>query len=50
MTDLSALKKILRDEYGINDNDELNKALMKMRKLDIGVFTAPIDRGNTHRR
>ena len=35
------LKKVLKDDYGINNQKELEDAINKFKGLDIGIFTQP---------
>lgn len=42
MTDLQSIKKLLAEEYGIHSDRDLNEALNRMKKIDIGVFAAPV--------
>lgn len=44
MADIRALRKLLAEEYGIRTDRELNEAIRKMMKLDIGVFASPVAR------
>ena len=38
------LRKVLLEEYGIANDRELEEALRKMPKINIGIFTTRIDR------
>ena len=42
MADVQALRKLLREEYGIRSDRELSQALSRMDKINIpcGVFLA----------
>lgn len=42
MADLQSVKKLLAEEYGIHSDQDLNEALNRMEKIDIGVFTTPV--------
>ena len=42
MSDIRALRKLLAEEYGIRTDRELNEAIGKMMKLNIGVFVSPV--------
>lgn len=44
MADIRVLRKLLAEEYGIRTDRELNEAIRKMMKLDIGVFASPVAR------
>ena len=44
MADIRALRKLLAEEYGIRTDQELQEAIRKMMKLDIGVFASPVAR------
>ncbi|MBS6729988.1 MAG: hypothetical protein KH260_12080 [Lachnospiraceae bacterium oral taxon 082] len=36
------LKEVLKDDYGINNQEELEDAISKSKGLDIGIFTQPL--------
>ena len=36
------LKDWLSDEYGIDTMKELDKAIRRMKKINLGIFTTPI--------
>ena len=36
------LKAVLKDVYGINNQEELEDAISKSKGLDIGIFTQPL--------
>ena len=38
------MRKLLAEVYGIKTDSQLNDALAEMKKLNIGVFTAPVMR------
>lgn len=38
--------ELLAKEFGIKTEKELDEAIKKMKKLDIGIFTAPIPKGD----
>nr|DAE92164.1 MAG TPA: hypothetical protein [Myoviridae sp. ct5xZ3] len=40
--DAAKLKEILKNEYGINSEEEFNAAVSKSAKIDIGIFTMPL--------
>lgn len=40
--DAAKLKEILKNEYGINSEEEFNAAVSKYAKIDIGIFTMPL--------
>lgn len=42
MADINALKKLLAEEYGITTARELDEAMRKIGKLNIGVFASPV--------
>lgn len=42
MADINALKKLLAEEYGITTVKELDEAMRKIGKLNIGVFVSPV--------
>lgn len=44
MTDTEALRRFLKEEYGIGSELELEKAVMKMPKIKIGVFISKTER------
>jgi hypothetical protein len=35
------LKEVLKEDYGINNQKELEDAINKFKGLDIGIFTQP---------
>lgn len=39
---VEALRKILREEFGITSDEELDEAIRKMKKPDIGLFTVAL--------
>lgn len=39
------LKEILAREYGINNEEELLKAIEDMPKVDLGIFVSPLAGG-----
>lgn len=39
MITVDEMKKLLRDVYGINSPEELDKALEKLGGIDIAIFT-----------
>lgn len=44
MSDLKRLKEYLMREYGIASEKDLEKAMVSMSRINIGVFVAPVDR------
>lgn len=42
MTKAEEIKKLLQEEYGIKTEDELDAAMKKEPKLNIGVFVSPM--------
>jgi len=38
------LKKIMRDEFGITNDEELLEAVENMQGVDLGIFVKPIGR------
>ncbi len=40
--DVSKMKEILENEYGICDAEELYKAMSRSAGIDIGMFTMPL--------
>ena len=44
MSKVEYLKNILLEEYGIKTSKELEDAIKKMNKIDIGIFTTPVKR------
>lgn len=38
------LKQILKEEYNINNQAELERAIIEYPGIDIGIFTLPIDK------
>lgn len=47
--DIEALRKLLAEEYGIRSDRELAEALSRMKKINIGVFAAPVEKaGEKH--
>ena len=45
---IEKLRAILRDEYGINSDDELIAAAEAQKPLDIGIFVSPCGREITN--
>jgi hypothetical protein len=43
--DADKLRKILENEYGIKSDVEFIVAVKKFAGINIGIFTAPIERG-----
>ncbi len=43
--DADKLRKILETEYGIKNDAEFIKAVKKFEGINLGIFTAPIERG-----
>lgn len=41
MADIQALRELLATEYGITSDKELDVALSRMKKINIGVFVSP---------
>ncbi|MBR2890417.1 MAG: hypothetical protein IKC09_09105 [Oscillospiraceae bacterium] len=41
MADIQALRELLATEYGIRSDKDLDEALSRMKKIDIGVFASP---------
>lgn len=47
--DIQTIKKLLAEEYGIRNERELLEAMSKMKKINIGVFAAPVEKeGKDH--
>ncbi len=44
MADVQSIKKLLADQFGIRTESELLAAMAKAKKIDIGVFAAPVKR------
>ena len=44
MVTVETLRKVLLEEYGISNDKELEDAIRKMPKLNIGLFVSPIIR------
>lgn len=38
------LKQILKEEYNINNQAELERAIVESPGVDIGIFTLPLDK------
>lgn len=49
MADIRALRKLLAEEYGIQTDQELQEAIRKMMKLNIGVCASPVARKEAKR-
>ena len=47
MADLQVLKKLLAEEYGITTARELDEAMKKIGRLNIGVFASPVRKDGT---
>lgn len=47
MADIQAIKKLLQEEYGIKSAAELDAAIRKAGKLNIGVFASPVRKDGT---
>lgn len=41
MSNVAALQELLKKQFGITNEKELDEALRKMKPLDIGVFLSP---------
>ena len=41
MADIPSIRELLASEYGIRSDEDLIKALAKMKKIDIGIFVSP---------
>ena len=44
MVTAETLRKILLEEYGISNDKELEDAIRKMPKINIGIFVSPVIR------
>lgn len=42
MLDAAKLKEILKEQYGINNEEEFNTAVEEMPGIDIGLFSMPL--------
>nr|DAP18598.1 MAG TPA: hypothetical protein [Caudoviricetes sp.] len=42
------MKKILKNQYGINGKDELEAAMKSSSGINIGIFTEPFNRSNDY--
>jgi len=42
MVDVTRISKILKEEYGINNREELKAAMSNMAGIDIGIFVSPM--------
>ena len=47
MADIQTLKKLLAEEYGITTARELDEAMKKIGRLNIGVFASPVRKDGT---
>ena len=47
MADIQTLKKLLAEEYGITTARELDEAMKKIGRLNIGVFASPVRNDGT---
>lgn len=42
MSNVEKLKKVLKTEYGIDGEDELNLALTEFKGINLGIFITPL--------
>ena len=49
MADIQAIKKLLQEEYGIKSAAELDAAIRKAGKLNIGVFASTVRKKGAQR-
>ena len=42
MADVQEIRKLLAEQFGIRTERELLEAMAKTKKIDIGVFAAPV--------
>jgi hypothetical protein len=42
MSNVDNLKKVLKTEYGIDGEDELNLALTEFKGINLGIFITPL--------
>ena len=47
MADIQAIKKLLQEEHGIKSAAELDAAIRKAGKLNIGAFASPVRKDGT---
>ena len=48
MDNWEEMKKILKNQYGINGKDELEAAMKSSFGINIGIFTEPFNRSNDY--
>ena len=45
MNTVDEMKRLLAEQYGICSDQDLNRALASTGRINIGVFTAPVQEG-----
>ena len=48
--DAADLRKFLKEEFGINSDEEFEKAVETSTGIDLGIFTQPFKGGNDDRK